>query len=175
MSKTRDLKGKKETPKETPKKTVKEILAFAEVDEDSLIALLNDNRVMRRQCEIVTKSNHDRQQQLRKVYDNLFQKEREANIKVKRFTVEMKELSVKEIQLDHELQTSEEEAKERYMEAAGRVMDTLHIKEEDSGNAQMINSYLKKKFPEVLVALGLTPPEEGAAQPKKKIILEKTS
>ena len=154
-------------------KTLKEILAFAGMEPYGLLELFNDNDVMKQQCKRASDFNQRTKSKLK--YDGIQLKNKtvKLNLEGLRIDTEFKRLTVENIDLEGKLKTKDEEEKAIALKAVAYVFDLLSFTEEATGNAQMINTYLKKKFPETISAMGLDLKQgSGIALPDKKIILQ---
>lgn len=153
------------------RKTLAEIKAWSGRSEKDLIDLMPVAIVMEKQINIM--NNHlsdrkkkviDRKQEILKEEKRLKIDEMELDLKVKRMTVEDNELN-------KVLYQGEQLIKQHYFAAAEVIFQSLMLPE-TSGNSQMINTYLKSKFSDILKLLGVE--VEGKSEivvPDKRIII----
>jgi hypothetical protein len=155
MSKTKELKVKR---------TITEILNFAGMNEDQVASLLSENTIGKQKVlswsRPLTKALND----LSKREESYKRRAVKINLDEIELRVGAKRLQAEEIDLDKKLYTKEQMEKGEALKVIEFLEVEIAPKDVNTGNEQLITTYLKMEFAKVKVTMGLVTPE-----PPKKI------
>ena len=138
-------KENNKTEKEA-KPILKEILEFAKLNQQQLCDLLPESTIVVRQINVTNKGTALQRAEAANYH---------ATIGKMKGRVEWLELQAREVTAKRIVFTSEQVERGIKNSSITEILDVLIIKEEDSGTAQVINTHIRKRTPDIYSKLGL--------------------
>lgn len=154
-----------------PEITLTEVIAKTGLNEVELLRLISDNLILNRKLLLVSKNQEIRQDNAKAIEEKLRLREKSIDRKMLEEEVFIKELRLRDLNATEKLQGQAEIMKGFYINALEIIIGELMIKEVNSGNEQMINSYINGKVKDLHHKLNL--PYAGADSDSKKSLIIK--